>query len=88
MIYADNSNTVDIFSFLQASSPYNQLLVSAMKVVLDHNIDFWVLHIRGADNIVVDALSHFENDLAISLYPGLIIQSFQPPQDALGAPPK
>jgi hypothetical protein len=59
-----------------------------MNVVLDHDIDSRVLHIRGVDNIIADALSRFKNDLAVSLCPGLIIQPFQPPRDALGVPPK
>ena len=88
VIYTDSSNTVDIFSSLRAIAPYNQLLISAMNVVLDHQIDFRVLHVRGVDNPIADALSRFKNDLAISLCPGLIIQSFEPPRDALGAASK
>ena len=88
MIYTDSSNTVDIFSSLRAIAPYNQLLISTMNVVLDHQIDFRVLHVRGVDNPIADALSRFKNDLTISLCPGLIIQTFEPPQDALGAASK
>jgi len=84
VIYSDNTNTVDIFNSLHASSPYNQLLISAMNVVLDHNIDFRVLHVRGIDNRIADAISRFKNDLAVSLCSGLVIQSFESPRDALG----
>ena len=84
VIFSDNSNTVNIFNSLRAIAPYNRLLISAMNVVLDHGIDFRVLHVRGVDNPVADAISRFKNDLAVSLCPGLVIRSFKPPQDALG----
>ena len=45
-----------------------------MSLVLDHEIDFQVLHVRGIDNPVANALSHFKNDLAVSICPGLVIQ--------------
>jgi hypothetical protein len=88
VIYSDNTNTVDIFNSLRASAPYNQLLISAMNVVLDHNIDFRVLHVRGIDNPIADAISRFKNDLAVSLCSGLVIRSFEPPRDALGVDSK
>jgi hypothetical protein len=84
VIYSDNTNTVDIFNSLRACAPYNQLLISAMNVVLDHNIDFRVLHVRGIDNPIADAISRFKNDLAVSLCSGLVIRTFEPPRDALG----
>ena len=40
MIFLDNINTIDIFNFLQVITLYNQLLISAMNVILDHDIDF------------------------------------------------
>ena len=73
-----------MFNSLRASDPYNRILILAMNVVLDHDIDFRVLHIRGVDNPVADAISRFKNDLAVSLCPGLVIQSFEPPRDVLG----
>ena len=84
VVYTDSSNTVNIFNFLWASAPYNCILISAMDVILDHDIDFWVLHVCGMDNPVADAIYHFKNDLAVSLCPGLVIQNFKPPQDVLG----
>jgi len=41
VIYSGNTNTVNIFNSLHVSTSYNQLVISAMNVVLDHNIDFW-----------------------------------------------
>jgi hypothetical protein len=84
VIYSDNMNTVDIFNSLRAIAPYNQLLISAIDIVLDHDLDFRVLHIRGVDNPIADAISRFKNDLAVSLCPGLVIRNFEPPRDALG----
>ena len=56
-----------------------------MDVTLDHKIDFRVLHVHGIDNPIADAISHFKNDLAVSLCLGLVIRNFEPPRDALGA---
>jgi hypothetical protein len=85
VVYSDSTNTVDIFNSLHASAPHNLILMSAMNVVLDHEIDYGVIHVRGVDNPIADAVSRFKNDLAVSLCPGLVIRSFEPPQDALGA---
>lgn len=88
VIYSDNTNTVNIFNSLRAIAPYNQVLISAMNVVLDHHIDFQVLHVRGVDNPIADAISRFKNDLAVSLCPSLVIRPFEPPCDALGVSSK
>jgi hypothetical protein len=88
VIYSDNTNTVNIFNSLRAIAPYNQVLISAMNVVLDHHIDFRVLHVRGVDNPIADAISRFKNDLAVSLCPSLVIRPFEPPCDALGVSSK
>jgi hypothetical protein len=85
VVYSDNTNTVDIFDSLRAIPPYSRILISAITKVLDNHIDFRVLHIRGVDNSISDALSRYLNDLAISLCPGLVIREFEPPLDALGA---
>ncbi len=88
MIYSDNTNSVDIFNSLRAIAPYNQLLISAMNIVLDHKIDYWVLHVREVDNPIADAVLCLRNDLVVSLCSGLVIHPFEPPRDALGACPK
>jgi hypothetical protein len=84
VIYSDSSNTVDIFNTLHAIAPYNRLIISAMNVVLDHHIDYRVLHMQGVDNPIADAVSCYKNDLAASLCPRLVIHTFEPPQDVLG----
>jgi hypothetical protein len=85
VIYTDNSNTVDIFNSLRASKPYNRILMSAVDVLITHNIDLRVYHVPGHENVIADALSCFHNDVALQLVPGLIIDNFTPPQDAMGA---
>jgi hypothetical protein len=87
-IYTDNSNTVDIFNTLRASHFYNLILKSAVDVLLEHSIDLQVLHIPGELNVVADAISRSQFSLAHSLVPGLTIQTFQPPRNALGAAKK
>ncbi|KAF8835231.1 hypothetical protein BDN67DRAFT_476349 [Paxillus ammoniavirescens] len=87
-IYSDSTNTVDLFNSLRASHPYNNILISAIDVLLHNQIDFRVIHIDGSKNHVADALSHFNNAAAESHAPGIIINHFQPPRDALGASQK
>ena len=88
MVYTDSTNTVNIFNSLRASAPYNRILISSMDVALDHEVDFHVLHICGVNNPITDAISHFKNDLAVSLCPGLVIWNFEPPRDVLGVAQK
>jgi hypothetical protein len=85
VIYTDNTNTVDIFNSLCASEAYNPILKSAIDVALKHGINFRVLHVPGSDNTIADALSRNNLDLAQSLVPGIQLEPFQPPRDALGA---
>jgi hypothetical protein len=53
-----------------------------------HGVDLRVIHVPGKQNLVADALSRFNNSLAISLFPTLRIYPLQPPQLALGAAKK
>jgi hypothetical protein len=84
-IFTDNSNTVDIFNTLSASPPFNPILKSAVDILLAHNIDLWVLHIAGEKNSVADAISHQNFISAKKQIPGLSINPFQAPRDALGS---
>jgi len=86
--HTDNSNTFDIFTSLRAKPSHNQILISSVDVVLADGADFRVTWVPGKDNTIADALSRFNNDLALLLSPGLKIMTFQPPQDALGAAKK
>jgi hypothetical protein len=85
VIYTDNTNTVDIFNSLCVSEAYNPILKSAIDVALKYRINFRVLHVPGSDNTIADVLSCNNLDLARSLVPGIQLEPFQPPQDALGA---
>ncbi len=84
-IWTDNTNTVDIFSSLKASPAYNPILKSAIDIMISHSIDLWVRHILGSENNIADALSHSEFDRAWVLVPDLIILTFIPPHNVLGA---
>ena len=57
MVYTDSTNTVNIFNSLQASASYNHILISSVDIALDHEVDFHVLHVRGIDNPIADAIS-------------------------------
>ena len=88
LVYTDNSNTVAMFNSLRAKPAYNGLLMGAMDVLLEYNVDLRVEHIPGVDNVVADALSRFQNERVFALVPGVNILTFVPPRDALGAPKK
>lgn len=85
LIATDNTNTFDIFASLSAQPIYNPILMSTINVLLRHNLALRVFYIPGPQNIVADALSRYKNDLAMKLVSGLQIETFPPPQDALGA---
>jgi hypothetical protein len=87
-IFTDNSNTVAMFNTLAALPPYNWMLMLAMDVVLGRSIDLRVFHVPGVHNTVADHLSRWKNDEARKASPGLVISSFQPPRNALGASKK
>lgn len=84
LIFTDNTNTVDIFHSLHCLPPYNDLLKFTVSLLLKFNISLRVVHVPGVDNVVVDALSKFQNDKAVTACPGLSISNFQPPRIALG----
>jgi hypothetical protein len=67
IIFSDNMNTVDIFSSLRAKPSYNPILKSTVSLLLKHWINLRVIHIPGTDNVIVDALSQFQNSKAITI---------------------
>ncbi|KAJ7832699.1 hypothetical protein B0H13DRAFT_1654114 [Mycena leptocephala] len=87
-IYTDSSNSVDIFNSLKALPAYNDILKSSVDVLLRHDIELRVLHVPGKLNTVADAISRWNNTVAVALVPGLSIHPFTPPRDALGAAKK
>ena len=87
-IYSDNTNTVDMFSSLCTQPTYNRILMAWVDFTLSTSITMRVYFIPGTQNIIVGHLSHFQNHEALRLASKLCINSFQPPQDAMGAAKK
>ncbi|EIN03872.1 hypothetical protein PUNSTDRAFT_77509 [Punctularia strigosozonata HHB-11173 SS5] len=85
IVYSDNTNTVDMFNSLKALPQYNELLKTAVDILLLHSIEIRVFHIPGKDNVMADALSRFDNDLVYQLAPTASISLFQPPQSVMNA---
>jgi hypothetical protein len=85
VVFSDNQNTVDIWHSLKAVSPYNETLILAIDWLIQHETDARVLHIPGVDNVVADALSRFNNSLALRLVPGIKLGLFETPHAMLGA---
>jgi hypothetical protein len=84
VVYTDNHNTVDIWHSLKAAAPYNETLIVAIDWLIEHHTDARVLHIPGLDNAVADALSRFNNSLALRLVPGIKIGLFETPRNMTG----
>lgn len=93
-VLTDSSNTFDIFQSLRTQPLYNGLLRSAMDICVRHDISLRVLHIEGKKNVVADALSRWQTDLAFKLCPDLQIVNcefpyiYLAPRDAIGAAKK
>ncbi|KAJ7125748.1 hypothetical protein C8R43DRAFT_1135075 [Mycena crocata] len=83
-IFTDNQNTVNIFNSLCATPNYNLLLRTAVDELVEHQIDLRVLHVKGEDNYVADAISRQRFSAAAERASGLNIQNFQPPQEPMG----
>jgi hypothetical protein len=70
---------------LRTSSLQSDPEISSGRPSLSHNIDLRVLHVAGKRNTVADAISRQNFVSTKLLAPGLAINPFEPPQDALGA---
>ena len=88
MVYTDSTNTFDIFTSLTAKPVYNKILMCSIDMLLEDGLDLRVFHIPGHNNLIANPLSRYKNRLATILCPGLIIGTFTPPQDVMGAPKK
>lgn len=84
-IYTDNQNTVDIFNSLRATPVYNSVLKMSVDLRIAYDIDLQVLHIPGERNVIADAISRKLFAKSQSLIHGLVISTFIPPQQVLGA---
>ena len=56
IFHSDNQNTVNIWHSLEATAPYNQLLILAIDGLISLNTDVCVLHVPSTSNTVMDAL--------------------------------
>jgi hypothetical protein len=84
LIYTDNTNTVDIFRTLRCLPPYNPLLKTAVDVLISNDYTLRVLHVKGEDNIIADALSRVRFSVALQHEPLLRLFDFNPP-DLVGS---
>lgn len=85
VIYTDNFNTVDIFSSLRCLPELNHLLLFAVDILINSNVDLRVLHVPGERNIIADAISRLRIGVVTDIIPDFKLGSFQPPQFLLGA---
>jgi hypothetical protein len=85
IIYSDSTNTVDIFSSLRATPPFNHILLFAADIVLKKNIDLRVSHVPGAKNVIADAISRLNISRILDIIPDFQLSYFQPPHFPLGA---
>jgi hypothetical protein len=79
LIYTDNTNTVDIFRTLRCLPPYNNLLKSAVDILIKNDFSLRVLHVPGEENVVADALSRVKFSIALIHEPNLRLFNFHPP---------
>jgi hypothetical protein len=95
-IWTDNQNTFDIFNSLCALPLYNEILKSAVDVLISSNFQLRVLLLPGKKNVVADALSRWKNVDALAVHPDLLIDTLSilptipyvrhtPPRVTLGA---
>ncbi|KAF5372088.1 hypothetical protein D9758_004963 [Tetrapyrgos nigripes] len=85
IIFTDNSNTVSMFNSLHAKPDYNPLLITAMNILLDTNMQLRVLHIPGSSNVVADAISRSKFEVVRSEAPKATLHSFTPPELSSGS---
>jgi hypothetical protein len=84
LIYTDNENSVDIFRSLRCLPAYNPLLKYAVDILLRNDFTLRVLHVRGEENVVADALSRVLFSVALRVEPCLKLLTFNPP-DMVGS---
>ena len=57
LVHTDSMNTVEIWHSLAPQGDNIPLMLYAVEVMMDHNIDIRVVHIPGSENLIADALS-------------------------------
>ena len=79
LLYTDNANTVDIFCSFHCLPPYNQLLKTAVDILIANDYSLRVLHIPREQNVIADALSRVHFSVALRHEPALKFFAFHPP---------
>ena len=79
IIQTDSMDTVDIFHSLSAEPNYMLLLLRAVEVMMDKEIEVRVVHIPGTENLIADVLSHQLFEVTLNHQPQLCISLFKPP---------
>ena len=77
-IHTDSSTSFGIFNSLCVLNLYNLIILGAIKIRIEHNIDLCVFLIEGKKNMVADALSQRLVSLAWQISPSLTIHNFAP----------
>lgn len=90
-VFTDSENTFHIFNSLKAKPIYNEILKSAVDILIKHKIKLRVMLVQGKQNIVADALSRWLNSIALANCSGLVLDEFPvphmpftPPRSTLG----
>jgi hypothetical protein len=73
-----------MFNSLHALPAYNDILITTVNWLIARKMERRVFFIPGSLNTIADALSHFQNDVAMWHVPGLTIWPFTPPRFTLG----
>ena len=83
-IFTDNLTTVQMFDSFRAKIPYVDILLAAVEILIDHQVDLRVWHIPGERNIIADALSRQLFSIVAQYIPHLKVNTFQPPRVTSG----
>jgi hypothetical protein len=84
-IHTNSTTSFAIFNTLRALEVYNPIIMAAVKIRLESNIDLRIFHIEGKKNVVANALSRCAFAVARLYMPDLSIRQFMPPLDMSGA---
>ena len=77
---------MEMFNSLQSTDGYTELLLFAMRILLNSGSALHVFHIPGTENFIADALSCQLLTTTVSYLPGLQVHLFQPSRGTLGLP--
>lgn len=84
IIFSDNSNTVDIFNSMKARGEFNGLLKFVVDIIMACDLDIWVIHVPGMDNVIADHLSRGRLSHVRDIDDSLMLLSYKPPMGLPG----